>query len=737
MSTENPARKSNGRIFVVYTLLLIFGVVCLIKILSLGIKDRGLYTGTSERCLDKTRENWEDDPLAQDSTCNCFVLLNNKRPRRGDIFDDQGRILASDVTVYDITLDGNTFARAKRNKSYLENPSKLDSLVDALSAEFYGIFRYKFPNYNLGYYKQKIAKSFKEKSNVLILRSNLLNEKRWITVEDIVKVRSIPFLKGATNITGLNLTRHIVRMNPYGEMGKRSVGRLVDGRWDGLEYEFNEALHGNNGSNKIVRVNGVNIPLNDNIDPVDGNNIHTTINLEIQNIVHNELLKVLKDYKAEWGCAVVMETRTGEVKAISNLTRIDSGRRHYSEQKNYVINYMLEPGSTFKLASLLGYLDRTPDDSARKYPILAHTFVNRNSAGREFKYIKKDDPDKTEASAYPIEAFQRSSNVGIASMVFDKFSGYHDYLSKIDSLYITTSFSTQLGNVKPPNIKRNAKDFHSYYNACFGTGFTMTPIQTLIYYNAVANDGKMIVPLFVKSISRNKDTLAKYQAEVIADQICKPETIRRAKEYLESVVMGQFGTARRYRDPNFTFAGKTGTRDIWDEKIGGYDRRHNCVSFCGYFPAEDPKYTCVIYIYDVPKKSSIAVEAFTKMARNILNLTTFDALQTIDVTKERKLPPVKIASSGNLQTVLASMGYYKDGESDFQAPYIYRSAGELKPYTLQNLKDNMPNVKNMSSSDAVYELSKAGYKVVIKGKGVVREQEYHSGSGTVMLTLSP
>lgn len=741
MTDNNPAKKSNGRIFFVYLLLILFGMLSLGKILSLGIKDRAYYMGTDkERCLDKTTDDWKSNPLAKDSSCNCVVTQNSKKPRRGDIYDDQGRILAGTISVYDITIDGRAFKRSKNNNIYRENPEKLDALIRELSHLFYQQFRNKFPRNSEQYYRNKIEEILKGGENIQILRSNLNNEKEWITKDDVNAIRQFPLLNESYLVSGLNLSEQMVRMNPYGEMAKRAIGREINGKWDGLEYEFNPYLYGVDGSNNVVEINGIRIPLNDKIDPVDGCHLNTTINLEMQSIVHNELLSVLKEYKAEWGCAVVMETRTGEVKAISNLTRTDSNRLNYTEQTNYVINYMLEPGSTFKLASLLAFLERTQDDSARKYPILSHSFTVTNASGRESRYTKKDEPGRSEEAAYPIEIFQRSSNVGIASMIFDRFDNYKDFLSKIDSMDITTTFSTQLGKVKAPNIKRNAKDFHNYYNTCYGTAFKMAPIQTLIYFNAVANDGKMIVPLFVKSIMKNNEIVEEYKAEVINEQICEPQTIARAKEYLHAVVEGQYGTARRFKDKNFSFAGKTGTRDIWDEKIGGYNRDHNCVSFCGYFPADQPKYTCVIYIYDVPKKSTIAVGAFAKMAKNILNVTNYDALRVVDQQQTKNLPRFNVVQTAQLERILSGIGLeekYAFVETPYASTAVTQNRErEIKPYLLPG-ENTIPNVKNMLASDAIAELSRAGYNVQIIGKGVVKEQKYSKSNHTITLSLGP
>lgn len=727
-----PEKQSNGRIFLIYILLSLFGIACMIQILTLSIRDGGLYSGTdTSRCLDKTKEGWENDPLSQNPDCQCEVVGNTRIPKRGDIYDDQGRILASDLLLYDITIDGRAFAL--NNKSLKSNPQRLDSLIDAVSNELYMIFKDKFKK-EKEYYKKQLEKCYKNKENLQFHRSIVSDEKRWITGSDIAKLRQIPFFNNRhqDNATGLALHSRTIRVNPYGEMGKRVVGmKNFEGEWIGLEAVFDNYLHGRDGSKKDVIVNGIKIPLNEYADPIDGSSVNTTLNLEIQNIVHHELHKALTEQNATWGCAIVMETKTGEIKAISNLT-YDSLRKDYYEMQNHAYS-QVEPGSTFKLASLLAYLERTSDDTSKSYPILAHSFKYPTRSGKMQNYPKQDEPNRAEASAPPIVVFQRSSNVGISSMIFDRYKNFSDYLSKLDSMWITTQYMTQMGAVKPPYIQRNASDFHTYYNCCFGTAIKMCPIQTLTYYNAVANDGKMIAPLFVKSISRNTDTLVRFNSEVICEQICSPQTIDKAKKYLESVVYGQNGTARSFgRNQSYRFAGKTGTRDIWDGEK--YDKRRNSVSFCGYFPAENPKYTCIVFIYDIKKKSSVAVDVFTKIAYNTLNVFNYDLLAEANgKTGEKVIPRFKLTHDSHLETLFEHIGMsYKKEITDYQ--YVKNESGKIKTINIEN-GESMPNVVEMLPADAIYELNKVGYKVQVSGKGRVKQQEYHKDKDLVIIKL--
>lgn len=768
MQTEENKKIQRRRSAWILIFVIFVAFACFLKIMHLTIWERATFNGTSKQCLDMTVPGWDTTALAKDSTCKCFVKQNDLRPVRGQIYDDKGRLLAANFNIFDITVDGHMLSPKIYNKGQKEivndtincghgrkisrygEPQKVDALVEELSAAFYQHFHLRWPNRDVNYYRKKFSKAIKEEKNVQVLASNVVKESQWITPDDTAFIATLPLLcrkaKG-----GLSYTTNRMRINPYGEMGKRTIGMnyvpkdsTMPKRQYGIEAAFNEYLEGKTGAQKFLYYNKARIPLNDRIEPTDGYDIQTTINLEIQNIVHNELQNILIDQHAEWGCAVVMETKTGEIRAISNLRAANSERTAYVEgEKNFALSSMVEPGSTFKLASLLAYLERTQCDTCKKYPIWEHTFVRKNKNGREFKYYKFDKKGHTEGQGLPIEAFQRSSNVGIASMIFDKYSidHYEDYLKKIDSMYITTSFVTQLGKINSPNIKRKASDFHSYYNTCFGTGFTMTPIQTLIYYNAVANNGKMILPLFVKSITSQEDTIAKFEAEVICEQICKPSTIKRAKKYLEAVVYGDFGTGRTYRNiPAVRFAGKTGTRDIWDEETGTYLKNKNSVSFCGYFPAEDPQYTCIVFIYNIPIKSSVAVKAFAKIAKGIVEETAIVELPDVPKEKGRQLPRFRPIPTQQLSVLLKAYGLKGDA-GKYKSPYV--CGGYNQDYSIfikefpVDAKASLPNLTGLNAADAVYELAKRGRRAKLHGTGFVKSFAVMEDGKTVLLELEP
>jgi cell division protein FtsI (penicillin-binding protein 3) len=292
-----------------------------------------------------------------------------------------------------------------------------------------------------------------------------------------------------------------------------------------------------------------------------------------------------------------------------------------------------------------------------------------------------------------------------------------------------------LGRVKAPELPRKRQDFHTIYNTCFGTGFRMTILQTLVYFNAVANNGKMITPLFVKEVVDLKGNRTTYKAEVLKEQICKPSTTQRARKYLEQVVYGKDGIAKRYQDSVVvTFAGKTGTRDVWDESTKQYLYDHNSVSFCGYFPADNPKYTCIVYIHNVTKKSGTAVSLFAKILNKISN-HTYDK-PVVSTQNGRKLPSFINVPADAYGAIALSL--QMDDASLPETAYVSGTYSgknfELKESQLSKNR-NIPNVTGMSAIDATHALNRAGYKVLIQNRGKVQKQINNEEQKTVTLIL--
>jgi cell division protein FtsI (penicillin-binding protein 3) len=407
-----------------------------------------------------------------------------------------------------------------------------------------------------------------------------------------------------------------------------------------LEATFNDWLSGTKGAQKVLYIDGVRVPSARFSNPHDGANVHTTLNLRMQNVVYEALADKLFEKEAQWGCAVVMEVATGEIKAMANLKRNknDRGSIGYYEIFNHAFRAECEPGSTFKLASLLTYLEKVPNDTTKSY-MLCGCDIAKHFAKDSKPFKKKcGESDGASGSRHrlgkPIEIFQRSLNEGTGTMIFDAYKGnFQAYLAALDSMGITLPLETDLGKVGAPEIIRNAKAMRTFYITTWG-GFNMAPIQTLTYFNGVANNGKMVAPKLVTHITEQNRVLEIFPTVVLREKMTRKDVIERAQKYLEAVVNGPYGTARKYKDSIPNFVGKTGTRDIMVQKEDGSygytsGRSRNAVSFCGYFPADKPKYTMIVYMYDVQGMSGQAVDLFYTIAKRIM-ITESNDIQEID-----------------------------------------------------------------------------------------------------------
>lgn len=749
-SKQEPSPSTLRRMTVVYLLMVLVGVACLAKILYLSIVERAVASGTSDKCVDTTVSGWEDK--VTDDTY-CFVRENMLRPVRGEIYDDHGRVLVANFTVFEVAFDGKGFAREYAD-TLQKNPKAFDEIFRKLSDDFYYQFKDRFPRYSADYYYDFFTKNIQKKKYATLFPVKEWDEKMWVMGVDTAFIKNRPYLyRTVVNSEGDSIRRRIVnthfnyvpasvRINPYGEMAKRTLGVEMPDRQFGLEHAMNDILAGVDGSKKYLELNHAKVPLRERMDPEDGHNIHTTIKLEIQHAVHNELSRKLSELNAEWGCAIVMETKTGEIKAISNLRRAAADASYYTESMEYALDAKVEPGSTFKLASLLAYLEKNDDDTSKVYPIYNHTFEFPTKSGQIKRYYKCDHKYNP-IDVPPIEVFKRSSNVGIAEMIFTTYGrrGFPKYLEQLKKFGLLDTIHSQLGDIMPARIKDGTNDFNTYYATCFGAGFNIPIIRTLVYYNAVANGGKMMAPLFVRYVTDTYDTIQRFEPQVLIEKIASDTTIMKARKYLEQVVWGEHGTAYRFRDENCMFAGKTGTRDIWDESIGNYRKDINAVSFCGYFPMDKPQYTVIVYIYGVPQHSTVAADAFARIARSIMNSSNYSATRRVEDYPFTPLARTAPIRKKYFNTLLKGLGY--DTVSyETAAPYLRVDAADTnKHVTVTALQANtyqkMPDVRGMMAADAVTELIRAGYNPRIIGKGRVKTQVYDDKTHTVKLYLDP
>ncbi len=742
------------RMNIVYLLMILVGLACLTKILYLSIVERAVASGTSDKCVDLIGKDNDSIKMLREIDHACYILENTLKPVRGEIYDDHGRILVANFTVFEVAFDGKGFAREYAD-TLKKNPNAYQDIFRQLADDFYYQFKNRFPRYSADYYYDFFIKNIQKKKYATLFPVKEWDEKMWVTSVDTSFIKNRPYLykyvskedsDDSTRIktihTHLNYVPANVRVNPYGEMAKRTLGVETPERKFGLEHVMNDILAGVNGSKKYLELNHATVPLRERIDPEDGHNIHTTIKLEIQHAVHNELSRKLSELNAEWGCAIVMETKTGEIKAISNLRRAAADASYYTESMEYALDAKVEPGSTFKLASLLAYLEKNDDDTSKVYPIYNHTFEFPTKSGQVKKYYKCDHKYNP-IEVPPIEVFKRSSNVGIAEMIFTTYGrrGFPKYLEQLKKFGLLDTIHSQLGDIMPARIKDGTNDFNTYYATCFGAGFNIPIIRTLVYYNAVANGGKMMAPLFVRYVTDTYDTIQRFDHQVLIEKIASDTTIMKARKYLEQVVWGEHGTAYRFRDENCMFAGKTGTRDIWDESIGNYRKDINAVSFCGYFPMDKPQYTVIVYIYGVPQHSTVAADAFARIARSIMNSSNYSATRKASDFAFTPLTRTSPIRNKYFNPLLKGLGY-DTVTYETNAPYLRVDAADTNRHvTVTALQANtyqkMPDVRGMMAADAVTELIRARYNPQIIGKGRVKSQILDEKTHTVKLYLDP
>ena len=733
-----------------------FILLCFVGMVYLAFFQQKRYNGSTDIYPVYPRAQF--DTLPPEMRENC-VVESYVKPPRGIIFDDSNMPLVSNVRVYPIGVDGMSFN--KNHRYFKENEPYLDTLIYDLAVNFYNHFSDRYPKYSVEDYRTKFTRALKDQKYVTIFsEEQVVREHQMVLAKDLTFIKSLPLFSRTIDTAAAVRARYgfspeqmaakklkrlyfadilnegsselLVRVHPYGDLAQRILGNMAKGNGIDGNPEFDKVLSGIPGLRKSLYINGISIPLESENPPVNGGAVYTTINTDIQKIVHDKLYEKCMETKPKWACAVVMETATGDIKAMSNFTRFPNGDTiAYLETRNHaMVAESAEPGSTFKLASLLAYLEQSHGDTTHKYIRGEHTFT----VGKR-RYSYKDS--HSHGPVYNVsvrEIIKHSSNIGVAMMMRDTafFRNYADYARKLDSMFITIGFSAQIGKLPPVNMHPNTRSFTEQYGYYFGAGFCMQPLQTLVYYNAVANGGKMMQPRFVRATTLDKETV-EYPTVVLKEQIASPQTIKIAQEFLRAVVMEKGGTAYSCHDEDFPMAGKTGTRDIYDQTLGRYDYSRNAISFCGYFPADNPKYTCIVYLFDVKKQygSGVAARLFSDIAHQIIFPAKNISQSEKYLTAKR---PVR------WQTLKAAVQHWQAGNMPAEkADYCITSREDETLFTSYTVtvKDSIPNVIGFSAADAIAEVRKYGHRAQITGKGNVTSQTFNPENNTITLTLSP
>ena len=665
------------------------------------------------------------------------ALEQERRVVYQPVFATRGTILAGDGKS--IMATSLPFYRVAWDPSVVDNElfrQHADSLALLLS-RFFG-------DHSAQEYGRRLKNAKHANPAVRYLRLNA----RQINFQEKKALTRWPIFRAGKNRGGVIFEKVDKRFRPFGGLAQRTIGFLnEDKNGSGLEFTYNRDLAGKDGEALFERLPGGNKPIYDGseVKAQPGYDIRTTLDINLQDVAENALYKSLVDNNAQYGCVILMEVATGEIKAVANLGKIGPGR--YTENYNYAIadQGRTEPGSTFKLASMMALFEANPD--------LALTdTVNTGRYGS----MKIAGATKTDSHTYGRisvqQVVEKSSNIGVALLVdqqFNKNPGeYTDYLKKFG---LDKPLGFQMAGEARPYVKDptdRSWSRTSLSTMSIGYELKLAPLQTLAFYNAIANGGVKIEPIIVKEIRQADKVLEHYDARVLNPKICSDETLAKVQAMLAGVV--EHGTARAIKSGDYRIAGKTGT--AWKFKNGQYTRTYS-TSFVGYFPADKPKYSCIVVV-DSPKNgriygADVAAPVFKEVADKAMarDAASQRPLLARSAGSKARVPFVRAGQHDELALVcerlgvpLTSTAIAEDWVRTVAAPDPNAPALAVRAQPLP--RGRVPNVQGMTLRDALFLLENRGLRVQAVGTGRVQRQSLAAGSplkrgATVVLELAP
>ena len=628
---------------------------------------------------------------------------------RGNILARDETALASSLPRYDVTMDPSSSGM---------NQTLFDKYLPDLAAGLSGMFPEKTP----AQYIQLIRKARKErKGYVLIHKDASFDEARM--------VKTLPLFNLGQYKGGLVLKQVSKRENPYKLLARRTIGYVGEGETVvGIEGSFDYFLKGTDGRRLEERIGGGTwIPLNteNEIEPVDGLDVVTTIDVNYQDVAESALMESLTTYKAEFGCAVLMEVNTGEILAMANLGRADDG--NYYEIKNYAINECLEPGSTFKVPAIMAALEDNyvkPTDMiqtyAGKFSLHNQPITDAHTGGFGLLTVQ--------------QVVEKSSNIGMAQIIDEHYgSNPGHFLERIYGMGINKPLNLEIEGGQDPRIKTPASKTWSAATVAwmaFGYEVELTPLQILTFYNAIANNGTMVKPRLVKCLKSHSQIVKSYKTEVMKSSICSKETLAIVKSMLEGAVTD--GTAVNLKNDLYPIAGKTGTAVI-SQGSKGYrnegGRKDYRASFVGYFPADNPRYSCIVVVSRPTGPSyygAVVSGSVFKAISDKVFATNLDLQKNLTTAKDTSLERIPVVSPGDwadagklLKTLNITCSGGKQGETCVQ---VLRKGDMLHAETV-NLNDSvLPSFIGMGLKDVLPVLENMGYKVKVSGSGRIISQ---------------
>ena len=644
--------------------------------------------------------------LVQDAEKQIFVYKNITAPR-GNIYasNEQKTSLALSVPRFKVYVDLVTI------KDQIFQDS-LNGLSDSLSS--------LLPYRSSDSWKEVLTLQREKGNRYFFIARNLNNAQ-------IERLKKFPVFNLGKYRGGRIIIKTNQRIKPYGLLANRTIGYVVENENEkpilvGLEGAFNNYLKGQNGQMLMEKVRGNDWkPVDDNfsIEPVPGSDIYTSLDVNIQDVAEAALLHQLKEQKADRGCVILMEVETGFIKAIANLS-YNKKTDTYFESQNHAVGLASEPGSTFKLASLLVAIEQG------KVNIEDSVYM---SGRYEFYDKALTDGGKVYGKNTVKNAFELSSNV-ISKLIYDNYKKKpQEFIDGLKSIGLNRKLGIDILGEGAPLIKEASDPTFTGISLpwmSIGYELKLTPLQTLAFYNGVANDGVMMKPQFVKHIKKGTYLEKEFDPVVLNPSLCSDETISDLKELLEGVV--ERGTAKNIKARGFKIAGKTGTSKI---AIGssGYGKKYQA-SFCGYFPAKDPLYSCIVVVQGPTKNifgSVVSGTVFKEIADKVY-AHEFNKTD-LDVRVPKHYPYSRPGSKQDFINVANAMDIPLEDQSSTSTQWINTRTAEsgIKLSEVKSVKGLIPNVVGMGLIDAAYLLEKNGLVVQIEGSGIVRKQSVRPG----------
>ncbi|MCK9271172.1 MAG: transpeptidase family protein [Bacteroidales bacterium] len=675
---RGPGKQSMGRTYFVFILMLLGGLLIMGRALKVQLVEGGELRANAHK-MD--------------------YRFFDSESMRGNIYATDGSLLATSVPIFEIRMDA---------ASDLIPDKLFNDSVGYLASHLANMFGDRT---HWGY-KQWLIKGRKAGNRYLAIQKN-------VTYDQLAKIRCMPILNRGKYSGGLIAERTTRREYPFGILAKRTIGyTLINGKDSllvGLEGAFNDYLQGQSGRQLKQRMaNSAWKPVYNelNIEPIDGKDIITTINTHLQDVAESALMKQLRLHDAEKGTVVLMEVQTGEIKAIANLN-YDEATGDYTEMYNLAVGEAIEPGSTFKLASFMVAMEAGALARIDSVNIGNGNIVFHNRTMRDSHRIKEN------GWLTPEECLVYSSNAGVSKIIYDSFVGREwDFYKGLQKIFPMEATGINISGEPTPGIKNPDNPHWSKVTLpwmSIGYELTVTPLQMLTFYNAVANNGVMVRPRLVKSVSEAGIITKTFEPEIIKKKICSDKTIATARKYLEGVV--ENGTGRNVRNAVYKIAGKTGTSKV--NEHGRYIAKYNA-SFVGYFPADNPKYSCIVMIYR-PKEggyyaSQVAAPVFKEIADIVYSLDLDIHPADYNAYLENIIEMATDTISDKLLPFLAG------ANEALLAGHVRR-----EEFSSQIQDEQIPDVSGLSAGDAIFMLENMGLVVKIKGRGLVKRQSLVPG----------